>query len=86
MNQLSTKIIADLYLSGMNIKEVCERSGETERVVKSTLRELGIARTRSESIAISKQRTERQISNLDRLEQKEAAPCFKAHELFSRAH
>lgn len=86
MSQVSDKTIADLYLSGMSIAQVCEQSGAPERLVKITIKQLGIARSRSESIAIAKQRQNLMMSKLDKLEQKEAAPCYRAHQLLSLAN
>ncbi|WP_394230163.1 RWP-RK domain-containing protein [Shewanella colwelliana] len=83
MSQISNTSIADLYLSGMNIAEVSEALGIGEWAIKKTIRELGIMRSRSESIALAKRHNKRVLGHLDKLEQKEAAPCFRAHQLFS---
>ena len=74
--------ISELYLSGLNIEEGAAQSGQSIWSVRSTLRNLGISRPRKLAISMSKRKETRNDGYLDKLEKKEAAMYFKAHQLF----
>lgn len=77
--------IQELYLSGMTIDEVAAEIGEKPSVVRRTLRNLGIMRSRQLAISLSKRKPnseQRSETYLDKVEKKEAALYIKANQLF----
>ena len=77
--------IAQLYLTGMNIEEVAAACGISTRKVRTTLRNLGMMRSRQLAISLSKRKPnseQRSETYLDKVEKKEVALYIKANQLF----